>query len=328
MYTFHDIIGNEQLIKSLQSAVSAGKVSHAYIFSGERGMGKKLIANTFAKTLQCLERGAEPCGQCKSCRSFDSHNHPDVIYVSAKKTKSLGVDDIREQIIHQVDLKQFEYAYKIFIIDHADEMTQAAQNALLKTLEEPPYYAVFLLLAENLEQFLPTILSRCVHLKLRPLPNHLIEQYLYEQGFVQKQEAGVFSEYAQGNLGRAIEISTSEEFIQMRQDVLDKLSKIPMMDMVGVMAMAKELEIYKDNLQFLDFIDLWFHDLFAAKACKDKKYIIQKDKEDVIFRMANKESHEGLGRKCRAIWEAKRQLSQNANFQLTLEILLMKLKES
>ncbi|MEI3523193.1 MAG: hypothetical protein V8Q36_03205 [Anaerotignum sp.] len=131
-----------------------GTVSHAYLLTGSSGSGKRLIADTFAKTLQCEAGGTEPCGHCRSCSAFDSGNHPDIVYVRPAK-KTLGVDDVREQILEDVSLKQYRYRYKIYIVEQADTMTVQAQNALLKTLEEPPAYAVFLLLAENQTAFLP-----------------------------------------------------------------------------------------------------------------------------------------------------------------------------
>lgn len=170
MHSFSDIYGNALLLRHLQQAVAGGRVSHAYLLTGSTGSGKRLIADTFAKTLQCEESGTEPCGHCKSCSAFDSGNHPDIVYVRPTK-KTLGVDDVREQILEDVSLKQYRYRYKIYIVEQADTMTVQAQNALLKTLEEPPAYAVFLLLAENQTAFLPTILSRTVTLHIRPLPD-------------------------------------------------------------------------------------------------------------------------------------------------------------
>ena len=328
MYTFEEIKGCKQIKKNLQNAVTSGRVSHAYIINGGVGMGKKLLANTFAKTLQCEGKGSEPCGYCTSCKAFDTNNHPDVFYVSPQKTKGLGVHDIREQIIKNVEVKQYKYQYKIFIVDKADEMTVAAQNALLKTLEEPPPYAVFLLLAKNIESFLPTILSRCVTLKLRPLPNKTVEEFLLNQGLAQVGASGVFAEYAQGSIGQAIEMACSGDFTDMREDILEKLTLIGKKDLVAVMAMAKELEIYKDKLPFLDMIYLWYRDVLTAKKLGEEKYVIQKDKKDLIFRQASQETYGGLTKKLEAVWQAKGQLAQNASFQLTIEIMLIKLKES
>ena len=169
MYTFREIWGNSALVRHLQTAAAGGRVSHAYLFTGGAGAGKRMFANTFAKALQCEGAGERPCCTCASCTAFDSGNHPDVIYVRTEK-KSIGVDEIREQILETVNLKPYRFACKIYIMENADTMTVQAQNALLKTLEEPPVYARFLLLAERAEAFLPTILSRVAVMPLRPLP--------------------------------------------------------------------------------------------------------------------------------------------------------------
>ena len=169
MYTFEEIRGNTPLVEQLRRSAASGRSSHAYLFLGGAGAGKRLIANTFAKALQC-EGEKRPCDSCKSCHAFNHGNHPDVIYFQPLKNgKTYTIEDVREQLLETVDLKPFRYEKKIYIIEKADTLNIQSQNALLKTLEEPPAHAVFLLLAERAEAFLPTILSRVVVMKIRPL---------------------------------------------------------------------------------------------------------------------------------------------------------------
>lgn len=326
MYTFREIWGNEALTAQLKRAAAGGKVSHAYLFLGGAGAGKRLTANTFAKALQCTSTGEVPCGSCKSCQAFDSGNHPDVIYVRGEK-KSLLVDDIREQILETVDLKPYHYEKKIYIIEKADTMNVQAQNALLKTLEEPPAYAVFLLLAERAEAFLPTILSRVVTMKLRPLSEETVAAYLMQKAQLSAEESHVVAAYAQGRIGQALELMEDETFRQMRQDILEKLQALPMTAEGEVLLWAKELEIYKNDLRFLDIMELWYRDLLAAKSLREERFLIQKDQKDAIFRGA-KEPAERLAKKAAAIREARRRLAMNANFRLTIEVMLMDLKET
>lgn len=145
MLEFKDILGHEQIKEHFQNAAATGKVSHAYILSGEEGMGKKTLANAFAMTLLCEEGGREPCMQCHACKQVLSGNHPDLIYVTHEKPASMGVDDIREQINDTIMVRPYSSQYKIYIVDEAQKMTVQAQNALLKTIEEPPAYAVIML---------------------------------------------------------------------------------------------------------------------------------------------------------------------------------------
>lgn len=153
MAGFHDIIGHDMVKDHLQKAIEYHKVSHAYILSGEEGMGRKTIARAFAMTLLCEKSDKEPCMQCHSCKQIMSGNHPDVIWVTHEKPASIGVDDIRVQINDTIMVKPYSSGYKIYMVDEAEKMTVQAQNALLKTIEEPPAYAVIILMTTNQECF-------------------------------------------------------------------------------------------------------------------------------------------------------------------------------
>ena len=146
MAEFRDIIGQEQLKEHLQGAIERNKVSHAYIINGERNSGKEFIAKVFAMALECTDRkDGEPCQVCHSCKQALSGNHPDIIFVSHEKPNVIGVDDIRNQINGDVAIKPYSSPKKIYIMNEGEKMTVQAQNALLKTLEEPPEYAVIIL---------------------------------------------------------------------------------------------------------------------------------------------------------------------------------------
>ena len=140
-----------------------------------------LLASAFAQTLQCEKGGVEPCGTCHSCVQAQSLNQPDIIRVTHEKPNSIGVDDIRDQLCSDILIRPYSSPWKIYIVDEAEKMTVQAQNALLKTIEEPPAYGMVLLLTENSQSFLPTILSRCVTLKLRPVKDEQIRKYLMEE---------------------------------------------------------------------------------------------------------------------------------------------------
>ena len=193
MAGFHDIIGHEKIKEHLQKAIGYQRVSHAYILSGEEGMGRKTIAKAFAMTLLCEKHGTEPCMECHSCKQFLSGNHPDVIWVTHEKPASIGVDDVRIQINDTVSIRPYSSPYKIYLVDEAEKMTVQAQNALLKTIEEPPAYAVLVLITTNPEVFLPTILSRCIQLKLRPLKDSVVSDYLTEKMGVSDGQADIYS---------------------------------------------------------------------------------------------------------------------------------------
>ena len=326
MYTFEEIRGNTPLVEQLRRSAASGRSSHAYLFLGGAGAGKRLIANTFAKALQC-EGEKRPCDSCKSCHAFNHGNHPDVIYFQPLKNgKTYTIEDVREQLLETVDLKPVQYEKKIYIIEKADTLNIQSQNALLKTLEEPPAHAVFLLLAERAEAFLPTILSRVVVMKIRPLSAETIADYLMQAGHL-AEESHILSAYAQGRIGQALELAEDEGFREMRQDILGKLEALPSMSEGEAYLLAKDLEGYKNDLRFLDIMELWYRDLLTAKSLREEGYLIQRDKKDAIFRAA-KEPAALLAKKAAAVRTARMRLAQNANFRLTMEVMLMDLKET
>ena len=314
------------MVEQLRRSAASGRSSHAYLFLGGAGAGKRLIANTFAKALQC-EGEKRPCDSCKSCHAFNHGNHPDVIYFQPLKNgKTYTIEDVREQLLETVDLKPFQYEKKIYIIEKADTLNIQSQNALLKTLEEPPAHAVFLLLAERAEAFLPTILSRVVVMKIRPLSAETIADYLMQAGHL-AEESHILSAYAQGRIGQALELAEDEGFREMRQDILGKLEALPSMSEGEAYLLAKDLEGYKNDLRFLDIMELWYRDLLTAKSLREEGYLIQRDKKDAIFRAA-KEPAALLAKKAAAVRTARMRLAQNANFRLTMEVMLMDLKET
>jgi DNA polymerase-3 subunit delta' len=228
--------------------------------------------------------------------------------------------------VETVDLKPFQYDKKIYIIEKADTLNVQAQNALLKTLEEPPAHVMFLLLAERAEAFLPTILSRVVTMKIRPLSEETVAEYLMGTG-LSAEESHTLAAYSQGRIGQALELMEDDAFREMRQDILGKLEALPSMNEGEAYLMAKELEAYKSDLRFLDIMELWYRDLLTAKSLREERYLIQKDKKEAIFRGAN-EPAEKLAKKAEAVRKARIRLSQNANFRLTMEVMLMDLKEN
>ena len=197
-------------------------------------MGKMALAEAFSLTLLCEKRDlVSPCLNCHGCKQVLSHNHPDLIYVSHEKPGSIGVDDIRRQI---------NLSYKIYIVDEAEKMTGQAQNALLKTIEEPPSYAVIILLTANQEAFLPTILSRCVQLNLKPLQDGDIKNYLIQEKGISEDTAEVYTAFARGNLGRAVHLAESEEFQAVYQTMLALLKHLRSMDIAELMETVRKLK--------------------------------------------------------------------------------------
>lgn len=326
MYDFSEIIGNEQIIKSMKKAIENGMVSHAYIISGAEGSGKKLIASAFAKTLFCEEGGASACGRCTSCRTFEGGNNPDMIYVHPTKTKALSVDDVREQITSNVNIKPYNHKYKIYMIPKADTLTNQAQNALLKTLEEPPEYAIFLLIAENMSAFLETVLSRCVTYGVKPLSVETVRKYLLKNNIADEDSAPIIAEYSQGSIGNAIKFAQSENFSELRKKVSDTLKDMGRKNYYELTESAKELEGFKDLTDVTDMIYMWYRDVLVYKTTGKEDGIIEKDLLPYIKAEAERVSFEGLYRIPKMIMETKKQIRQNVNYGFALEMLFINIK--
>jgi len=329
MSGFKDIIGHTQVIEHLKSAIKMDKISHAYIINGETGSGKKTIASAFAMTLQCETGNDDACGKCKSCIQAMNGNQPDIIWVSHEKPGSIGVDDIRVQLNNDIGVKPYSSKYKIYIIDEADKLTIQAQNALLKTLEEPPVYAVIMLLTTNHEALLPTILSRCVTLSLKFIDDELIKKYLMEVKQIPDYKANISVAFAQGNIGKAIKLASTEEFDELREDTFSVLRNMNDMEMYEVIEYIKKIAENKIAIgDYLDLITLWFRDVLLFKATNDVNNLVFKDNISDIKKQASKSSYNGIERIIDALDKAKVRLNANVNFELAMELLLLTIKEN
>lgn len=330
MLDFKHIIGHEQIIQHLREAITSGKVSHAYILSGEDGAGKNLLADAFAMSLQCEEKNgqADACGKCRSCMQATSNNHPDIIRVTHEKA-SIGVDDVRIQINNDIQVKPYSSPYKIYIIDEAEKLTEAAQNALLKTIEEPPVYAVLILLTNNLNALLPTILSRCITLKLKAVDQELIRQFLMSEYKVPDYQAELSAVFAQGNVGKAVKYASSDEFIELKEDVLHLLKYLDEMEIYEIIDGLKRISEKKDRINdYLDLMTIWYRDILMYKVTNDLNRLTYKNEYLDISRQANIRSYEGLEKIIAAIEKAKIRLNANVNFDIAIELMLFTIKEN
>lgn len=329
MESFKDVVGHKDILKYISSAVENNRVSHAYILNGERGSGKKMLANLFAMTLLCETGDNEPCGKCHSCKQAESGNHPDIIRVTHEKPNSISVDDIRTQVNNTVDIKPYQGPYKVYIIPQADMMTPQAQNAILKTIEEPPSYAVFLLLTENAETLLPTINSRCVMLKLRNIKDTLIKKYLMENLEIPDYKADMCTAFAQGNMGRAIMLANSDHFNEIREEAVQLLKHISEMELNEIVAAVKNISVYKLEItDYLDIIMIWYRDVLLYKATKEIDKVVFKDQLQSIKEQAKKSSYEGIELILESLEKAKARLKANVNFDLVMELLFLTIKEN
>lgn len=327
MFSFSEIVGHEQIKEHMQAAIRDKKPFHAYLFQGEEGVGKEALARTFAAGLQCQSESADkPCKECVSCRQMESGNQPDVIWVTREKA-SLGVDEIREQLCNTMDIKPFSSPYKIYLVPEAEKMTEAAQNALLKTIEEPPEYGIVILMTSNISALLPTIQSRCLTMEFRPLSTVVVESYVKEHCQVPDYQARASAAFAQGNLGKAMRYAKSEDFIERKDHIISLLRHVEQMDLSEMLAVIKDLGTRKDEVRdYIDLMVLWYRDVLLFKATKDINQLLFQDEASYISREASLRSYEKIEEILQAFEKAKVRLRANVNFDITMELMLLALK--
>lgn len=329
MAGFSDIIGQEQIREHLQTALRLRKISHAYIINGERSSGKEFIAKVFSMALQCEKGGEEPCQECHSCKQALSANHPDIIRLVHEKPNTISVEDIRTQINNDMGIKPYQGPYKIYLINEGEKMTVQAQNALLKTLEEPPEYGVILILTSSIESLLPTILSRCVVLNMRPVQDSLVKKYLMENLQVPDYKAEVCTAFARGNIGRAKLLASSEEFDKVKEEAVTLLKYINEMELSEIVAAIKKITEYQfDVTDYLDILSIWYRDVLMFKAMNDVNHLIFREEIQYIKKVADRSSYEGIETILDALDKAKARLAANVSFDLTMQLLLLTIKEN
>ena len=329
MMRFKDIVGQDMIKEHLQGALSSGKTSHAYIINGEKNSGKEFIANIFAMALQCEAQGNDPCCECVACKQVENKNHPDVIRVTHEKPNTISVDDIRTQVNGDIVIKPYKGPKKIYIISEAEKMNAAAQNALLKTLEEPPQYGVIILLTSNLEAFLPTIVSRCIVLNMKPVSDSMVQEFLMKEYHLPDYKAAVCAAFARGNVGKARQLASSEDFDNIKNEAVSLLKYIDEMEIHEITKAIKKMGEYKLEINdYLDILEIWYRDALMFKATKDANHLIFKEEIQYIKKTAAKSTYEGIEIIIKALDTAKKRLSSNVNFDLTMELLLLTIKEN
>ena len=330
MNMFSEIIGQDIVVSHLQNALRTGGVSHAYILNGAKGSGRHMIARSFSAALLCenpRQEGdrIEPCGECLSCIQAEAGSNPDLITLEREKENSIGVGDIRKMRA-DVRVKPYSASHKIYIIPDAEKMTPAAQNALLKTLEEPPSYAVLLLLADGTGSFLPTIMSRCVTLPLRPVAEKAVEDCLRERFGASEDRARLCARFSGGSIGRAALLLENENFAALREKTILLLQKIEKTDAAELASFAKETASDNETQDLIDLILTWNRDLLVCRSTHSTENLIFTDEVQYIIEAAQKTSWQGLQAAAEAVFRARRRLFSNVNAELTLQMMLLEIR--
>ena len=321
--------GHDWAVEFLQTGIRHGRNRHAYLITGSNNIGKNQLAHAFAMALNCTHEDVEqrPCGDCRSCKLIYSGNHPDMLYSERdERTGRLKIDTLRD-IMRLLALKPYDSRYRIALFEGFDYAAPRAQDALLKTLEEPSPHAVLMLLAESTENIMPTIVSRCQIVPLRPVPQAEVSDFLQMHG-ADEDRATLLARLSSGRTGWALTALRDEGVMQEREDMLTMLRGAIYGNRVRRFAIAEDLEkiARKDNNAIRYLLETWqtyWRDVLLlahgspVKPCNSDRLVEMQQLVQTIY------PHEAL----KALQATRKMLTEiiktNANIRMAFEVMFL-----
>ncbi len=252
-----DMLGHEWAVAALKAHVANNSYRHAYLFTGPQGTGRRTLALRFAQALNCPQpiSPGEPCRTCRTCLQTENMQHPDLAVLQSERIGGvLKVDQVRE-LQHSLSLAPYQASHRVAILLRFEEANPSASNALLKTLEEPPQHVVLLLTAESGEGLLPTIVSRCELMRLRPLKLETVQQGLQTRWQVPEEQARLLAHLSSGRVGYALNLYQQTELMQLRKDILDQHNSLLSFSRVERFAYVEDLA--KDRERLRQALEIW-----------------------------------------------------------------------
>lgn len=295
---FEKLIGNQKIKQILLSAIQKDSVLHSYMFIGEEGIGKNLFAKEFAKMILCSSQN-KPCEECKSCTQFNGRNHPDFMQIEPEDGKTIKIEQIRF-MQEKIAEKPVTSTKKVYLISQCETMTREASNSLLKTLEEPPEYAIIILTTSNENKILTTIKSRCMKLYFQPIKEEQILQYLKENGLDTNITENMLKQ-CEGSIGKALKINENKEQYLQIENLIQLLEKT---DITQIWKNADVLYQAKENvIDLLEYMEI------------------------VLYNLVKKQNKICYANGISVIEDTKRRILANANYDMSIDNLLLKLWE-
>jgi len=317
------VVGHEWATDLLSQAIRSGRLSHAYLFTGPSQVGKTTLARAFAQALVC-ERGAgTPCGECHTCQRVTQGRYPDIQLIVAEKN-TIQIDQVRA-ITSDAAISPLEGKRKVFIVREIERASPPAANALLKTLEEPPPQVVLLLTTSRRDQVLPTVLSRCQIIGLRPLPVEQMIAALQSRWGVDDEHATLLARLSGGRLGWAVTAHTDPDLWQARTKYLDDLLTLTADGYLRRLAYAETLSRAGDDLEMaLGFWSTWWRDvLLVQRTLPDA--VLNLDRKAQLLQQADLFRPEQVERALNDLLQTLRRIKANVNTRLALDVLLLRL---
>ena len=327
-FDYSNIAGHGLICKKLRHAVQSGRTVSAYLFTGAKGIGKKTVASAFAASLLCeTSQNGAPCKSCTACKLLASDSHPDFIRLQMPEDKkSIGVDVVREQIIQEAYVRPFHAARKVFLIEDGELMTDGAQNALLKILEEPPAYAVFILLSTSSDQMLETIRSRCLSMQFLPLSQKECHDYFEQFSAISSQKRELSASFAQGIIGKGLQMMEDEAYAVLYRDTISHLTAFAK-ERDALPGMQQFLAENRDHIQnVIDFMLIFLRDCLRTGMGNQTKLICT-DQKEAVKHFRGTCSPGGLVRMMESVIRFRERLLKNASFSVAGLELLIRMQE-
>ncbi|HBG7287196.1 ATP-binding protein [Clostridioides difficile] len=306
---FKNIIGQDFAKKYLTNSIKKNKLNNAYMFEGMDGIGKKKFADELSKLLLDYE---------------NLENSPDYVLIKpdGNSIKIAQIRNLQSDIVIRPHKD-----YKIYIINNAEKMTVEAQNALLKTLEEPPNYAIIILVTNNKESLLETIKSRCDIIKFSPIPIEDLKRYLINTG-IEEERAQLLAIFSRGSIENALNLSQSSEFSMMREDIQQYIQIMLDKNIVEILNIPNNMEKYRGKIiALLDMMINYFRDILLLKENVNKNMLINVDKLVFIQNMSGKISYSQLSKIIDIIEDAKSKIKSNCNFNISIQVMSLNIYE-
>ncbi|WP_139249880.1 DNA polymerase III subunit [Lutispora thermophila] len=326
---FQDIIGQEVLIQSLRNAIEGDMVANAYIFNGPAGSGKKTVADIFARAINCKDPKYKPCNLCSSCKKTIAKVNPDIIYIRPTGS-SIKIEQIRK-LISDISVKSYENIYRVIIVENADSLTSESQDAFLKTLEEPEGNNIFILLTENYNTLLPTIISRCQVYNFNRLNKEDMKAVLTRLGFTDPVEVEIAIQNSNGIIGRAIEMLKNKELESQSRLYEEFLATILRGSRVEILNCSDNLLNSKDDGEkLLGFLLGFFRDILVLKTMDEDyaEHIISKAIDSHIMdSYVNSFKEEDIFKIIDSIKHIITSMDFNVNYKNSIDSMLLQILE-
>lgn len=328
-----DILGHSKQILQLRGVIKSGHVPHAYLFSGVEGVGKRLLAENFARILNCQnpvnpQEALDSCDECVSCKKIINRTHPDVKLIEPDE-EYIKVEQLRD-VLRDVSFKPYEGRWKIFIFDNAESLLPAAANLFLKTLEEPNQRTLFILISSRPELLLPTVISRCQRIRFGGIPSNIIFDVLKRELKLSDEETRFYALASEGSIGRGKSLLAGE-LKNISESYLTEIHKFvfsaDLDSSSGVeqlFSLTEKLSQNKESLPLImELIRLWYRDLIIWKGTGEEKFLLNRSHLKEIKQQTSKISIEELFRRVDIVEKMNIAFDYNTNKQLTLDTMFV-----